>query len=268
LTRRSRREDERRFLAEGPPAVREALRRNPSGPGGVEALFCTEDAADRHVELVAAATDAGVGVHLVTAAGMTRLSETVHPQGLVAVCRFLDVPLGAALERRPPLVVVLVEVNEPGNAGAILRSAAAAGASAVVLTDGSVDPYNGKCVRASAGSLFHVDVVRGGEPVGVIRALRDAGLRVLAADAAGAADLDVEAGSGRLAGPTAWVFGNEARGLPDQVGAAADERVRIPLRGGPYGVPESLNLAAAVAVCLYATARQQHPIDHRRRDTR
>jgi TrmH family RNA methyltransferase len=253
LTRRSRRDAERRFLAEGPQAVREALALDPGAPGSVQELFGTAEALGRHGELAGIAESAGIAVSLVTEQAMAGLSETVSPQGLVAVCGFLDVPLGDVLATRPKLVAVLAEIRDPGNAGTVLRTADAAGAAAVVFTDASVDPYNGKCVRATAGSLFHPRIVRGGPAADVVAALRDAGLRVLAADGGGEDDLDDLADAGALAAPTAWLFGNEARGLPDELAALAGARVRIPIHGGA----ESLNLAAAAAVCLYASARAQ-----------
>lgn len=243
LLRRTRRDAERSFLAEGPQAVFEAL-----AGGAVTELFSTAEATDRHRELIAAAHRAGVRVSTVTDRALAGLADTQRPQGLVAVCRYRDVGLVEALGRAPRLVAVLVGVGDPGNAGTVLRTADAAGAGAVVFTDGSVDVYNGKCVRASAGSLFHLDVVRGGAPGDVVAAVRAAGLRVLAADVYGAADLDELAG---LAAPTAWLFGSEAHGLPEAVAAAADERVRVPM----YGRAESLNLAAAATVCLYTSAR-------------
>jgi TrmH family RNA methyltransferase len=208
---------------------------------------------DRHTDLVAAAHAAGVDVSSVTEAGMAGLSETVTPQGIVAICEFLDIPVAAALSGPPRLTAVLFEINDPGNAGTVLRTADAAGAGAVVFGDGSVDPYNGKSVRASAGSLFHPAVVRGADVRSVVRQLQAAGVRVLAADGGGETDLDAELDRGGLAGPTAWLFGNEARGLPAEVAALADARVRIPIHGGA----ESLNLAAAAAVCLYASAHAQ-----------
>jgi RNA methyltransferase, TrmH family len=182
------------------------------------------------------------------------LSETVTPQGLVAVCKRVDVPLAAALARSPRLVAVLVEPNDPGNAGAILRTADAAGADAVVFA-GGVDVYNGKAVRASAGSLFHVNLVVDVAIDDVVAAARAAGLTTLATTGSGARDLDDLADHAGLAGPTMWLFGNEAHGLPGDVLAAADTTVRVPIRGGA----ESLNLAAAAAVCLYASARAHRP---------
>ncbi|WSZ93732.1 RNA methyltransferase [Micromonospora sp. NBC_00858] len=249
LQRRRDREATGRFLAEGPQAVREALAR----PGVVTELFGTPTALDRYAELAAAAARADVPVSEVTDEALAALAETVAPQGLVAVCRHLDVPLEQALAGGPRLVAVLAEIRDPGNAGTVLRTADAAGAGAVVFGGDAVDPYNGKCVRASAGSLFHVDVVRAADPVEVVGALRAAGLTVLATTGYGDSDLDDLADSGRLAEPTAWLFGSEAHGLPEELTAAADARVRVPL----HGRAESLNLAAAAAVCLYASARAQ-----------
>ncbi|MFC0005240.1 TrmH family RNA methyltransferase [Micromonospora siamensis] len=247
LQRRRDREATGRFLAEGPQAVREALAR----PDTVVELFGTPAALDRYADLAASAARADVPVSEVTDEGLAALAETIAPQGLVAVCRHLDVPLTAALDRAPRLVAVLAEIRDPGNAGTVLRTADAAGAAAVIFAGDAVDPYNGKCVRASAGSLFHVDVVRAPDPAEVVGALRSAGLTVLATTGYGDADLDDLADAGRLAAPTAWLFGSEAHGLPEELTAAADERVRVPL----HGRAESLNLAAAAAVCLYASAR-------------
>ncbi len=253
LTRRGERTDAGLFLAEGAQGVREALRRD----GTVTELFGTPAALAQHAGLAAAAERAGVAVSAVTGRGMAGLSETVTPQGLVAVCRFVDVPLAAVLhppgQVPPRLVALLAAVRDPGNAGTVLRTADAAGADAVLFSTASVDPYNGKCVRASAGSLFHLPVVRAVDPAQAVDALRAAGLRVLAAAGDGEADLDDLADGGALAGPTGWLFGNEARGLPDELAALADTRVRIPI----YGRAESLNLAAAAAVCLYVSARSQ-----------
>ncbi len=240
LQRRRDRDQSGRFLAEGPQAVREALT-----AGVVVELFGTEAALDRYADLAA---KAGV-VSPVTDEALAALAETVHPQGLVAVCEQVDAPLRAALDKR--LVAVAVDIRDPGNAGTVLRTADAAGAGAVVFAGDAVDPYNGKCVRASAGSLFHVDVVRDRDPAGVVAALRDAGVQVLAATGHGDDDLDDLLDAGALDRPTAWLFGSEAHGLTADLLAAADRRVRVPL----YGGAESLNLAAAAAVCLYASAR-------------
>jgi TrmH family RNA methyltransferase len=245
LQRRRDRDETGRFLAEGPQAVREALSR----AGTVIELFITADAIEKHPDIVAEAGKTELS--LITGDGLNSLAETVTPQGMVAVCHHLDVTLSHALTARPRLVAVLAGIRDPGNAGTVLRTADAAGAEAVIFAGDTVDPYNGKCVRASAGSLFHVDVVRAADPFHVVTTLRDAGLTVLAADGYGSHDLDTLADDGALAVPTAWMFGSEAHGLPADLADATDARVRVPL----HGRAESLNLAAAAAVCLYASAR-------------
>jgi TrmH family RNA methyltransferase len=216
---------------------------------GIIELFGTAEALSRYPDLAARSPV----VSLVTEDALTALSDTVTPQGLVAVCGYRDTPLDEALARRPALVAGLVEIRDPGNAGTVLRTADAAGAGAVIFAGEAVDPYNGKCVRASAGSLFHLDLARAPDPLALPGLLRAAGLWVLAADGYGEDDLDDLADAGALSRPTAWLFGSEAHGLPDAVAAGCDARVRVPL----HGRAESLNLAAAAAVCLYSSARAQ-----------
>jgi TrmH family RNA methyltransferase len=256
------------FLVEGPQAVREALAEAVADAGGggrpgVREAFLTEAAAHRHPELPQLAARAGVPLRWCTEEVLAAMADTTTPQGVVAVADLRDVPLAVALGRRPApqLVAVLASVRDPGNAGTVLRAADAAGAGAVVLTAGSTDAAGPKCVRAAAGSTFHLDVVQGPPLADVAEAARGAGLALLATDGspgAGSADLDdllddAAAGTGPLAGPVAWVFGNEAHGLTAAERAACDLVVRVPL----HGRAESLNLAAAAAVCLYASARGQ-----------
>lgn len=231
---------ERRFVVEGPQCVREAL-------DHLEELFTT-DASD---PLAVEAAARGVVVTLVDAKVLGALAETTTPQGLVGIAPLLEPGLDVLEGAR--LVVVLHEVNDPGNAGTVIRTADAVAADAVVLTEGSVDPHNGKCVRATAGSLWHLPVVSGVPLLDVLGAFRRTGVQVLATTGTADDDLDDLADAGVLRAPTAWLLGTEAHGLPDDVLAAADRRVRIPL----HGRAESLNLATAAAVCLYASARAQ-----------
>jgi RNA methyltransferase, TrmH family len=256
LTKRAFRQRERAFLAEGPQAVAEAF----SSGARVSDLFVTVPARSRHSDLVAAMAGVGIGVHTVSGEVMDELAQTVTPQGLLAVCDFIDVPLTELIPKAPTtaqtglsLVALLANVRDPGNAGTVLRTADAAGADAVVFADASVDPYNGKCVRASAGSLFHLPVVAGARLEEAVETMREAGLRIVAADGRAGRSLDEPDVQARLAEPTAWMFGNEAWGLPPELVALADEPVAVPI----YGRAESLNLAAAAAVCLYASARAQ-----------
>jgi len=265
LARRSFRQRARSFLAEGPQAVREALGLPESadalaapGAAGARAggpvvteLLVTGAAWARYAELAAQAAGQGAAVHTVSGEVMAELAQTVTPQGVLAVCRFVDVPLETLVAAAPRLVVLLANVRDPGNAGTVLRTADAAGADGVIFSDASVDAYNSKCVRASAGSLFHLPVVVGAPLRQAAAALGQAGVRVLAADGSARRELDELEADGGLRRPTAWLFGNEAWGLPGDLLALADEAVAVPI----YGRAESLNLAAAAAVCLYASAR-------------
>ncbi|MGX7828750.1 TrmH family RNA methyltransferase [Actinokineospora sp. 24-640] len=247
LTRRAGRDKAGRFLAEGAQAVREAVTH-----GRVHEIFATAWAAEREPDLISAAEAAGIRVSEVTDKAAAGLSETVTPQGLVAVCDLLDRPLESVVSGT--MVAVLVGVADPGNAGTVTRAADAAGADAVVFAGDTVDPHNGKCVRASTGSVFHLPIARTREVGAALAACRAAGLRLIAADGHAEHDLHgTDGASADLTGPTAWVFGNEAHGLPPEVIAACDTALRIPL----YGPAESLNLATAAALCLYETARAQ-----------
>lgn len=248
LTRRASRMSARRFLAEGPQAVREAL----AVPGCVIEVFATPDASERYADLRATADAASVDWWQVENAAIDGLADTVTPQGVVALCHAIDSPLSSVLAGQPTLLAICADVRDPGNAGAVIRCADAAGADAVVLAGSSVDPYNSKAVRASVGSLFHLPIVTGLSVAEVVEQVRAAGLVVFAADGGGA-DLDELFDAGELGGPTAWLFGNEARGIPETQTALADRTVGVPI----YGRAESLNLATAAAVCLYASARAQ-----------
>ena len=239
LSRRSVRAERRLFLADGPNAVTEAL----TVPGCVVEILATQAATERYADLA----DSAPSWTVVEDRALAALSDSVTPVGLVAVCHFLDTPMPADAQ----LLAICDEIRDPGNAGTVIRCADAAGADGVVLTGDSVDAYNPKTVRASAGSLFHVPVSQAPDPYAAVRAAQDAGLQVLAADGGGEVDLH-EAGD-LLRAPTAWLFGNEAHGLPGELAASADHRVRIPLHGGA----ESLNLSTAAALCLYESARVQ-----------
>lgn len=251
LASRAFRAKQRLFLAEGPQAVREAA----AEKGLLSELFATADAAGRHPEILDAAHASGATVSIAADDVVDSLGDTVAGQGLVGVCRFLDRPLASVLDdpAKLKLVVLLAHIRDPGNAGSVLRAADAAGADAVLFSSESVDVYNPKVVRTSVGSLFHLPVVTGVDLPEAVSALRHRGVRVLAADGTGPADLDDEADSGALASPTCWMFGNEAWGLPAPIRDLADQTVRVPI----HGRAESLNLATAAAVCLYASARAQ-----------
>lgn len=218
-------------------------------PGCVVEVFATPTAARQYDALLA-----GAAVTLVEERALAALSDSVTPAGVVAVCRFLDVPLAdavapSAAADHARLVAVCVDVRDPGNAGTVVRCADAAGADAVVLAGDAVDVHNPKTVRASVGSVFHLPIAVERDAEAAVRAARAAGLQVLAADGDG--EVDLFGADDLLAQPTAWLFGNEAHGLSADLAALADHRVRIPI----HGRAESLNLATAAALCLYASAR-------------
>lgn len=249
LTRRAARAERRQFLAEGPQAVREAL----GVSGCVREIFATPESMARHADIAALAESGGLLVHRCDETTVALLAGSVSPQGVVAVCGFVDVPLDGVITPAARLVAVAVHVRDPGNAGSLIRCADAAGADAVVFAGSSVDPYNDKAVRASVGSLFHLPVVVGTTVAETLSALHVEGFTVFAADGTADVSIDDLASVGGLAGRVAWMFGNEAWGLPGDDAVLADRRVAVPI----YGRAESLNVATAAAVCLYATARAQ-----------
>jgi TrmH family RNA methyltransferase len=236
------------FLVEGPHAVAMAL---DATDHQVRELFVTPAGAAHEVEIMRAAARAGVALRVVTDRVLASLGDTVTPQGVVAVTGMASAGLAETLANASRLVVVLDRVADPGNAGAVIRTADAAGADAVVVSSGSVDVWGGKSVRSTAGSILRLPVIAGIGVDDAIDATKAAGCVVLATAADGADSLDDLVDAGALAAPTAWVFGNEAHGLSAQARGCADRIVRLPI----YGRAESLNLAAAAAVCLYASAR-------------
>jgi TrmH family RNA methyltransferase len=254
LLRRKERVALGRFLAEGRQAVSEALRR----PGTVLDLLVGADVVERHQDLLDVAVRAGVDVATVTPAVLATLTDTVTPQGIVAVCATVDVALHEALSGSPRLVVLCDQVRDPGNLGTVVRCADAFGADAVLVSTDSVDVHNSKTVRASTGSLFHLPVAVEVDLAGAVDRARGLGMAVLGADGAGA-QIDELAATGQLSRPVLWVMGNEAWGLPAEHAALMDALVALPM----YGRAESLNLSTAAAVFLYATATAQRTPDAR-----
>lgn len=247
LTKRSARQETGLFLLEGPQAAREALAYRPDT---LVEIFATPTAMERHQDVRDGARDAGLEVVFTTEAVLDAMADTVTPQGIVAVARQSPTSLKDVFADTPRLIAICEEVRDPGNLGTIIRAADAAGADAVVLTGRTVDPYNPKVVRATTGSLFHLPVAVGADLAAVVERAHAAGMRVIAADVGGA---DFLSGRALLAEPTAWLFGNEARGLEEEARGLADLSLRLPI----YGRAESLNLATAASVCLYETAFAQ-----------
>lgn len=249
LARKAARSETGLFLLEGPQAVGEALRWR--GELVVE-LYATPGALERFPEIRTAASRGQREVEFVTEQVLDSMADTVTPQGFVAVCRQFPTSVRDILAAAPRLIAVLEEVRDPGNAGTIIRAADAAGADAVIFSGRTVDLYNPKVVRSTTGSLFHLPVAVGVELADVLERVRAAGMQVLAADSRGE-DLRQARSGSLLTAPTAWLFGNEARGLADSAVQLADRVLAVPI----YGQAESLNLATAASVCLYESAFSQ-----------
>lgn len=218
-------------------------------PDRVRDLYVTADAADRYAEFVEPARETGIVVHEATEEVLAAMCDADTPQGTAAVVDWSPTPLEEVLAAGPRLLVLLAHVRDPGNLGTVIRGADAAGADAVLVSDGSVDVMSPKVVRSTAGSIFHLPVVTGVTTAGTLDALDDAGVRRLAADGVGERTIEEV----DLGGPHAWVMGNEAWGLEPETRDICDEVVRVPI----HGHAESLNLAMATTICLYASARQQ-----------
>lgn len=240
LQRRPVRDTEGAFVVEGPLVVRELL----ASKLETRELFVGSGAAGVD-DLVVAAEAAGVRVAEVPDEVIGLLADTRTPQGVVAVAR---VPQGGIPEDAS-LVLVLADVRDPGNAGTLVRTAHAAGVDAVVFGRGAVDPLHPKTVRASAGALFHVPLLRGVPLDEVLDDLRDRGLRRVGTDAGAPTAYD----DADLTDRVALVLGNEAWGLPPEIRAKLDEVVSVPMPG-PM---ESLNVAIAGSLLVFEAVRQR-----------
>lgn len=231
---RSVRRERGLFVVEGPQGVREALK----VPKIVEQVYVSERSIEKWPDIPPNTT-------VTTDQVLAAMSETEHPQGIIAVCRSIDVSLDA-IAPSAKLIVVLHQASDPGNAGTILRTADAFGADAVIFTKGSVDPYNGKCVRSSTGSIFHIPLVCNVEFDDVISAMNVREITVRGTEGGSPVTLnDIN-----LAARSAWVIGTEAHGLDEDALDRCNERVSIPMPGNA----ESLNASVAAAIVLYATA--------------
>ena len=248
LAKKDARSETGLFLLEGVQGLKEAL----AHPSLIVELFATEEAVERNSELFDALEDVGVSAQLATAQVLKAICDTETPQGVVAVCRQLHRTLDEVLAAKPKLIAFLSNVRDPGNAGTVLRAADAVGADAVVFSAESVDVYNPKVVRSTTGSLFHLPIVLGVDIAEAIAKFQANGLQVFAANGGG--QLLPELGQAVLAAPTVWVMGNEAWGFEASTLELVDREVGLPI----YGKAESLNLATAASVCLYASAFAQN----------
>ncbi len=251
LNKKDARSETGLFLLEGPQGLKEALDR----PKLIVDLYATEEALERHADLFDRVDALKIDVQPVSEAVLKVMCDTNTPQGILAVCHQLHVDLQDLIDTKPQLVALLANIRDPGNAGTVLRAADAAGADAVIFSDNSVDVYNPKVVRSTTGSIFHLPVVIGADIATTIETLKAAGIQVFAANGGGA-ELPTLS-KDLLAKPTAWVMGNEAWGFESETLELVDLEVAVPI----YGAAESLNLATAASICLYASAFAQNAAD-------
>lgn len=247
LAKRSVRMRTGRFVVEGPQGVREAVR---FAPDRVMDVYATAASISRYAsDIVEPARAAGLHLHECSEEVLAAMADSQSPQGVIAVVRDETPDLASVLAADPRLLVLLTHVRDPGNLGTVIRAADAAGADAVLVSLESVDVTSPKVVRSTAGSLFHLPVLRDLPVEATLQVLREHGIRSLAADGDGTDVLpQVD-----LSEPHCWVLGNEAWGLPESLRALCDQVVRVPI----YGRAESLNLAMAATICVYASANAQ-----------
>lgn len=230
-------------MIDGPTLLAEAL------DAGVELVEVVAEPG-APADLLERARSAGAAVHEVPPGSLATAVDTQTPQSVSAIAH---IPADPDLDDDPRgpvrLAVVAVGMNDPGNAGTILRSADAAGVDLVVFCDDSVDPYNPKCVRASAGSLFRLPVIRAAESAAILGAMTAAGIRSLGLVARGGTVYD----GVDYAVPSAVVLGSEAHGLPASVESLVDELVTIPM----HGPIESLNVGMAGTIVCFEALRQR-----------
>lgn len=250
LNRKKSRNEAGLFLVEGPLAVRELIDYKAQS---VKEIFIDAESPG-FLEIERRADELGIPINYATSKVLSMMSDTVNPQGIVAVSKIEETTLSEMLETgelaKAKLVAILHEVRDPGNAGAVIRAADAAGADAVFLTGNSIDPYNPKVVRSTTGSLFHLPVVSGITLEGTVSVLKKAGLKVIAADVNGQ---EMTGEEHALQDKIAWIFGNESQGLTQEERSHADQVLKLPI----FGKAESLNLATAASVFLYTTAFYQ-----------
>lgn len=231
------------FLAEGLRTVEEAIEASQ-----VESIFYTPIDDERTRKALEVAASKGIKLFCVNEAVMKKISDTETPQGIIAVCNMTHLSLEKLLSQGK-MLLVLDRVQDPGNIGTMLRTADAAGVGGIVLLNGCADVYAPKTVRASMGSLFHLPVLQGLEEQAFIDTAKDYGYELLVTCLEGADSLYKADLSGRIA----FVMGNEANGVSNNLLKAADKKVFIPMQGKA----ESLNVAMAAGVVMFEALRRR-----------
>ncbi|MFT4245582.1 MAG: RNA methyltransferase [Micrococcaceae bacterium] len=253
LSRRSVRYKQKKFLVEGPQSVREALKYHKQYSGLVRNIYLSAKAKSNNRDIYTLLKDLELPIFTVTEEILDKISPDNAHQGWIAECNMegFTKEITALVANNPKLLVYLENLRDPGNVGTIIRVADAAGASGVILSAESVDIFNSKVIRSTAGSLFHLPIVLGQNATAVIASCSKYNIQSLATDGYSPNNLfELES----LSEPTLWVMGNEAHGATDEIKSKVDKTVSIPV----YGQAESLNVATAATICLYVSAKEQH----------
>lgn len=237
------RKNSKKFVVEGMQSIREAM---TFGDPRILTLYLTESGRQKMAEINLSLHKVPFDVLDVSDAVMKNMSDTVTPQGVVALCELSEHNLESFLKKSERKLAYFWEIQDPGNAGVVIRTAAAFGFDGVIFSPNSVDAYSPKVVRSTAGSLWHIPVFTDVSLADLLTIRKNVNFALFALD--GQADCDLEhILDDEIAESSIWIFGNEARGLPEVNGA---RKISITMDGKA----ESLNLASAATVVMYAVS--------------
>jgi TrmH family RNA methyltransferase len=239
------RNDNNEYMIEGIRFIEEALESNAK----IKYCLCSENIKnDRAEELIKGMKQKGIKVYVVEDDVLKDVSDTVSPQGILAVIEKQEYDI-ESLKKKSSLIVIADKIQDPGNLGTIIRTSDAAGADAVILTSGTVDPYSTKVLRSTMGSVFHIPVVFVPDILKFISDIKEDEFTVFITSLEASKSCYDE----DYRRKTAIVVGNEANGVDDSIVYEADRLIRIPMPGKA----ESLNAAVASGILLFEIVRQR-----------
>jgi len=250
LKKKKHRKDEGKFIIEGPHLVEEALKEGLLDKAIYSRNFASTLEAK---ELLKRISDKNIVCVEESAQNISSISSVETPQGIIASAKPNSSDLGSLFEKSDPLIVIAYEIQDPGNLGTIIRTCDAAGCSGLILSKGTVDPYNDKVIRASSGSIFRLNIIKADDIIELISSLKRRGIKVLSA----ASNAEQSIFNADLSGPTALIIGNEGKGVPGEIEKLSSGTLSIPMEGGT----ESLNAAVSAAVILYEALRQRRYLE-------
>ncbi len=238
------RDETNTFVIEGQSLLREAVL---TGNAPID-IFIAEDSS-HVISGIGELNSEELKIWELEAATLKSVASTQNPQSVLATVPMVELSFDELINSSPDFLVIGFEISDPGNAGTIIRTAAAAGANGVIFSEGSVDIYNPKVVRASAGAIFRIPVIRSINTPDVLRSCEESGIRTLGLSSHGSTSYDAL----NFNHPLALVVGNETRGLTELAPDSLTAEISIPMEAGV----ESLNVAAALSVVSYEVWRQR-----------